>query len=498
MPRRCGRPTSASPWASPERSRPRSLGRRPPGRQLREHCRRRRRGPGRLREHPEVPDLHPDLEHPRAGAVSGLRLRAPAARPDGHPDSGGGSRHRSGASARPRRRTAGSAVMRRPPRRRAGRLLTAGLLVRAYVFLGSFQAIAAMAAFFFVLYGTGWEWGQTLPEGRHVPASHDRLPDRDRADAGRQRAPVPHAPVVDLLPAPVRQPADHRRHRRGGRDHLVIDYTASATRCSGRRRSVRGMAGGRCRSGSPCWRSRGRRHSRGGRVPPPRATIAERAVGESNASRALTSPSRLRCGLTVEGRQVRRLMASENPVTFFDLFEGTIRHLRRTTPYRAGKLWFCLVVLAVCWLIPGAAHAAAFVVNAPWDGVDVNPGDDVCETAAGTGICTLRAAVMEANRFARFNGGSYERARRNGSCSASLPREPTMRPPAISMSCADMTIVGALITSAPAMLQSWGLGRRAAGLRAAALHRAAPDAGRHNEVDSIVFASIVSTLDRQP
>ena len=54
--------------------------------------------------------------------------------------------------------------MRRPPRRREDRLLSAGLLVRAYVFLGSCQAIAAMAAFFFVLYGAGWEWGQTLPE----------------------------------------------------------------------------------------------------------------------------------------------------------------------------------------------------------------------------------------------------------------------------------------------------------------------------------------------
>jgi magnesium-transporting ATPase (P-type) len=54
-------------------------------------------------------------------------------------------------------------VMQRPPRRREDRLLTPGLLVRAYVFLGSCQAIAAMAAFFFVLFGAGWAWGQTLP-----------------------------------------------------------------------------------------------------------------------------------------------------------------------------------------------------------------------------------------------------------------------------------------------------------------------------------------------
>jgi magnesium-transporting ATPase (P-type) len=54
-------------------------------------------------------------------------------------------------------------VMQRPPRRREDRLLTPGLLVRAYVFLGSCQAVAAMAAFFFVLFGAGWEWGQALP-----------------------------------------------------------------------------------------------------------------------------------------------------------------------------------------------------------------------------------------------------------------------------------------------------------------------------------------------
>ena len=55
-----------------------------------------------------------------------------------------------------------SRVMQRPPRSRQDRLLTPGLLVRAYVFLGSFEAVAAMAAFFFVLAATGWQWGQEL------------------------------------------------------------------------------------------------------------------------------------------------------------------------------------------------------------------------------------------------------------------------------------------------------------------------------------------------
>ena len=55
-----------------------------------------------------------------------------------------------------------SRVMQRPPRSRQDRLLTPGLLGRAYLFLGSLEAVAAMAAFFFVLVGTGWHWGQEL------------------------------------------------------------------------------------------------------------------------------------------------------------------------------------------------------------------------------------------------------------------------------------------------------------------------------------------------
>jgi magnesium-transporting ATPase (P-type) len=50
------------------------------------------------------------------------------------------------------------AVMRRPPRRTDERLLTPALLVRAYLFLGSFEAAAAMSAFFFVVTGAAWPW----------------------------------------------------------------------------------------------------------------------------------------------------------------------------------------------------------------------------------------------------------------------------------------------------------------------------------------------------
>jgi calcium-translocating P-type ATPase len=63
-----------------------------------------------------------------------------------------------GLGAEPPDRT----VMQRPPRRRTDRLLTTGLLARAYLFLGPCQAVASMTAFLFVLAGAGWQWGQPL------------------------------------------------------------------------------------------------------------------------------------------------------------------------------------------------------------------------------------------------------------------------------------------------------------------------------------------------
>ena len=59
-------------------------------------------------------------------------------------------------------------VMQRPPRARGQRLLDAGLLARAYGFLGMLEAAAAMAAFFFVLVRAGWKYGEPI-------APHDPL-----------------------------------------------------------------------------------------------------------------------------------------------------------------------------------------------------------------------------------------------------------------------------------------------------------------------------------
>jgi calcium-translocating P-type ATPase len=53
-------------------------------------------------------------------------------------------------------------TMSRPPRPRSERLLDWGTLSRAYLFLGPLEAIAGMAAFFFVLHGGGWQYGEMM------------------------------------------------------------------------------------------------------------------------------------------------------------------------------------------------------------------------------------------------------------------------------------------------------------------------------------------------
>ena len=53
-------------------------------------------------------------------------------------------------------------MMRRPPRPAKERLMNWRLIARAYLFLGLIEAATAMAAFFFVLSGAGWHYGQYL------------------------------------------------------------------------------------------------------------------------------------------------------------------------------------------------------------------------------------------------------------------------------------------------------------------------------------------------
>ncbi|MCA1408069.1 HAD-IC family P-type ATPase [Ensifer sp. IC3342] len=55
-------------------------------------------------------------------------------------------------------------VMNRPPRSRTERLLDHRLLLRAYGFLGLFEAAAGMAAYSFVLWQGGWSFGEPLAD----------------------------------------------------------------------------------------------------------------------------------------------------------------------------------------------------------------------------------------------------------------------------------------------------------------------------------------------
>ena len=53
-------------------------------------------------------------------------------------------------------------IMQRPPRPKDEHLLTRGVLMRAYIYLGMWEAVAGMTAYFYVMYEGGWSWGQPL------------------------------------------------------------------------------------------------------------------------------------------------------------------------------------------------------------------------------------------------------------------------------------------------------------------------------------------------
>lgn len=55
-----------------------------------------------------------------------------------------------------------SDIMQRPPRPKTERLLTSGVVTRAYLFLGLLEALACMSAYFYVMQRGGWSWPQPL------------------------------------------------------------------------------------------------------------------------------------------------------------------------------------------------------------------------------------------------------------------------------------------------------------------------------------------------
>jgi sodium/potassium-transporting ATPase subunit alpha len=54
-------------------------------------------------------------------------------------------------------------VMKQPPRHADERLLSGGLLARAYLFLGPIEALAGLFGFFFFLHTSGWHYGEMFP-----------------------------------------------------------------------------------------------------------------------------------------------------------------------------------------------------------------------------------------------------------------------------------------------------------------------------------------------
>lgn len=56
-------------------------------------------------------------------------------------------------------------IMKRSPRTKREGLLSAPLLLRAYVYLGLIESALVMAGYFFVLYSAGWHWGVQVPIG---------------------------------------------------------------------------------------------------------------------------------------------------------------------------------------------------------------------------------------------------------------------------------------------------------------------------------------------
>lgn len=83
--------------------------------------------------------------------------------------------------------------------------------------------------------------------------------------------------------------------------------------------------------------------------------------------------------------------AMESPRDLTHIGRGGVRRVTRAAIFAVAPLGLLLPVATAC------APAPTFAVNSTVDADDATPGDAVCETATGNGICTLRAAISEAN-----------------------------------------------------------------------------------------------------
>ena len=112
-------------------------------------------------------------------------------------------------------------AMQRPPRSQKERLINLALAFRAYLFLGLIEAAAALAAFFFVLKGAGWIYGQRFGSGRSgLPERHCRLHERHHHNAERKRVSLPQLRSVGPDQAAVEQSPDPGGC--GGGNHIAV------------------------------------------------------------------------------------------------------------------------------------------------------------------------------------------------------------------------------------------------------------------------------------
>jgi CSLREA domain-containing protein len=86
--------------------------------------------------------------------------------------------------------------------------------------------------------------------------------------------------------------------------------------------------------------------------------------------------------------------------TVMSRFASASRRQFLRTPRRAVRVLAAGCIAAACALFLSAAPAATFTVGSTADVHDANAGDGACETAPGNHVCTLRAAIEEANAHA--------------------------------------------------------------------------------------------------
>lgn len=109
------------------------------------------------------------------------------------------------------------------------------------------------------------------------------------------------------------------------------------------------------------------------------------------------------------------------------------------------RLFF--LVLLGCAALPSSA--VTFTVNTTSDAVDATPGNGVCETVSGNGVCTLRAAVQEAGHLPGIHtivvpAGKYTLSA-TPACSYKLVGNPSVLTETMSALCVtgNVTITGA-------------------------------------------------------